>query len=213
MSTGSAPPALSTSRSTGRSATTIGRPAMAASAAARPKVSQIEGNANRSHRGVKIGDLLRLQRAEHMQPALDAESDRELVEGVVLGAGAGNDEMRLRQAGERADKHVLIFLLGDPADIEKERLRLRQAETPARCRAALLRLRRVEAMLDQDHAAAIARWIARIRRPGAGAVNDIGGIEPKRAGNNVQPTQQAAAFRRACRFGERRAAGNPKASR
>ncbi len=60
--------------------------------------------------GVEIGDVVLGHGTEHVQPVVNAERDRERVESFVLGAGAGKHEMRLRQAGQRADEHVLVFL-------------------------------------------------------------------------------------------------------
>ena len=58
-----------------------------------------------------------------MQPIVDAERDGQRVKTVVLGAGAGEDEMRLRQTGQRPNEHVLVLLRGEAADIEQNRLR------------------------------------------------------------------------------------------
>ena len=98
--------------------------------------------------------------------------------------------MRLRQTGERTNEHVLVFLRRQPADIEKDRLRRRQAETAARLVAAAARRRRLEPVLDQDHRPPITRGIAGELGPGGGAVYDIGGIQPERAGEPIDEPRQ-----------------------
>ena len=94
--------------------------------------------------------------------------------------------MRLRQTGERADQHILIFLLRQPADIEESGCRQRQIETAARLGAVMRRDRRIEPVFDQNHRTPVTRRIAGELGPGRRAVYDIGGRESERAGKLVR---------------------------
>ena len=116
--------------------------------------------------GVEIGDVLRLQGAEHVQPVVDAERDGKLVERIVH--WRRRPRCTRCACGRQASARIStswFFCAVTPADIEKERLRLRQTETAARRLAVFLRHRRIEAVLDQNHRAPIAPRIARDTRP------------------------------------------------
>ncbi len=82
----------------------------------RGKHEQIRG-------GIEIGNVVGWQSPEPMQPVIDAEGDGQRVKRLVLGAGSGENEMRLRQTSQRPNEHVLVLLPGEAADIEQNGLR------------------------------------------------------------------------------------------
>ena len=74
------PSARSTSRSTARSATTIGMPPMRGLDGGQPERLPGRRKHEQVRGGVEIGDIVGWQRTEHMQPVVDAERDGKRVE-------------------------------------------------------------------------------------------------------------------------------------
>ncbi len=171
-------------------------PAIAASTAASPNVSQVEGNTNRSAAAYRSA-MSSAGKAPSMcslssTPSVAASSSNCSCFGP---APASTRCACGRQASARMSRSWFFCAVSRPTlsriGCAGGRPKRRRVSV-----AAVRRRRRIEAVFDQDHRAPITRRIAGELGPGRGAVDDVGGIKSERADQPVHQPQQPRRFAR-----------------
>ena len=113
-----------------------------------------------------------------MHPVGNSKVARQLAESCLQIAPAGDHQSHARQPRQRADDGILVLLLDHATGVEKDLAVVGYAIQRQRLGPVADDLGLGHAMLDQQQASTVGRWIAGIPATGRNGVDDVDRYNP-----------------------------------